>query len=152
MILIRTHKTYWRTKRLSDVGIVDQVKENSQAMRLSDCYNLRRCMTQSFTNLLPRSRSLTSISQVVGSVQSSKIDRGRWAANFPNRFLKHLEIQIQRSFASSHEYSSTIYALSTAPGRAAIAIIRISGTASLNVGPNCQTWHSYANQIFWRCI
>lgn len=123
-----------------------------KAMRLNDSCNFRRCMIQSFTNLLPRSRSLASISQVVGSVQSSRIDRGRWVANFPNRFPKHLKIELQRSFASSHTYSSTIYALSTAPGRAAIAIIRISGTASLNVGPNCQTGHSYANRILWRCI
>lgn len=138
-------------KRLNDVGITKSRKTRN-AMRLNDCYNFRRCKTQSFTNLLPRSRSLASISQVVGSFQSSKIDRGRWVAKFPNPFSNHLGIQLQRSFASSQNFSSTIYALSTAPGRAAIAIIRISGTASLNVGPNCQTGHSYANQILWRCI
>lgn len=93
----------------------------------------RCCMTQSFTSLLTRSRSYASLSQVVGSVHSSKIVRGQWAAKFPKRFSKHFEIQLQRSFASLHEYASTIYALSTAPGRAAIAIIRISGTACLDV-------------------
>ncbi len=108
-------------------------RKTRKAMRLNDYYPFRCCMTQSFTNLLPRSRSYASLSQVVGSVHSSKIVRGRCAANSPNRFSKHFEIQLQRSFASLHECASTIYALSTAPGRAAIAIIRISGTACLNV-------------------
>lgn len=117
---------------ICDVGI-QRIRGKLKAMRLDGYYTFRCCMTQSFTILLPRSRSYASLSQVVGSVHSSKVVRGKWAANFPNRFSKHFEIQLHRSFASLHEYASTIYALSTAPGRAAIAIIRISGTACLDV-------------------
>lgn len=116
-------------KRVRDVGS----RKTREAMRLYDYCTFRCCIIRSFSNLLPYSRSFASLSQVVGNVHSSKIVRARWAANAPTRFSKHFEIQPQRSFASFHQYPSTIYALSTAPGRAAIAIIRISGTACLNV-------------------
>lgn len=41
----------------------------------------------------------------------------------------------QKLFSTSTDTSATIYALSTAPGTAAIAIIRISGAACLSVWP-----------------
>ena len=99
-------------------------------MRFYNYRTLRCFMIQSFSKSLARSRPY---SQVVGSVHS-KIVQGRGAAITPTSFSKHYEFQAQRSFASLQEYGPTIYAISTAPGRAAIAIIRISGTTCLNVG------------------
>lgn len=93
----------------------------------------RRCMIRSFSKSLAPSRSYTSLSQVVRSVHYSKVVRARWAPITPSSFSKYYEIKLQRSFASLQEHRPTIYALSTAPGRAAVAIIRISGTACLNV-------------------
>ena len=52
-----------------------------------------------------------------------------------NRLLPPLSTTIlQHRWLTTHNDSSTIYALASAPGRAAIAIIRISGPACLEVG------------------
>ena len=46
---------------------------------------------------------------------------------------RHAPGTFQRAYGSLEGYDSTIYALSTAPGRAAIAIVRVSGSACLQV-------------------
>ncbi|OCT44306.1 tRNA modification GTPase MSS1, mitochondrial [Cladophialophora carrionii] len=45
----------------------------------------------------------------------------------------HHDLDRWRTSAANHPISDTIYALSTAPGRAAIAVIRISGPACLDI-------------------
>lgn len=51
----------------------------------------------------------------------------------PPRIVDFKRHYLGRSFSTGVDHESTIYALSTAPGRAAIAIIRISGSACSEV-------------------
>lgn len=128
----------WHGRGARDVRInrVHRHRGSRKTLKVMRLYNycaFRCCMIQSFSKSPARSRSYASLSQVIASVHSAKIVRGRRAAITPTSFSKHYEIQAQRSFASLQECGPTVYALSTAPGRAAIAIIRISGIACLNV-------------------
>jgi hypothetical protein len=52
------------------------------------------------------------------------------------------------SFRFSLEADSTIYALSTAPGRAAIAVVRVSGSACVQVGQSSQLFQSATDTNF----
>ena len=53
-------------------------------------------------------------------------------ATYPRSSIQH-HIVHKRPYRTASDHESTIYALSTAPGRAAIAIIRISGPACLKI-------------------
>lgn len=87
------------------------------------------CVSRGFTALGLRSRpaSTRSISTIL------KSERHR-----PVLSIRDLEIDLPRTHRSFHSASAviendTIYALSTAPGRAAIAVIRVSGPACLSI-------------------
>ena len=90
------------------------------------CYLTRSRAARSFGRLCTSSPSWLALFPTISNAQP------RWLRNTCKRLSKPLELN--RRLSTFRELpEDTIYALSTAPGRSAIAIIRISGSACLDV-------------------
>lgn len=121
--------------------VVLSVDRNQRHIRFDNCniasttHNLRMRVPRCRVSWALPSRSLWSQKRTPG-VPSTLFRRHVPASVVPGRAPAHL-----RNFSSSRpkwsmiglDADSTIYALSTAPGRAAIAVVRVSGPACVSV-------------------
>ena len=70
------------------------------------------------------------------------------SSKFPGQSRNLRSLLHTRSESKNEFLDDTIYALSTAPGRAGIAIIRISGSACLDVWYPPFTWRVYCTEYY----
>ncbi|KAJ5491660.1 hypothetical protein N7539_003227 [Penicillium diatomitis] len=107
-----------------------------------DSSNTQTCMRANSPRLLrwalPIRPSCSKIVTSIPSFAESQHQHRSWAGSFAAR-APHAAPQKVRGFSSSArrrfmlDGDSTIYALSTAPGRAAIAVVRVSGPACSSI-------------------